>query len=170
MLVASIYQRLGNTDYSLLSYQAARKTAGAAQAKGDPAGNKLIIQSGFGEGAVYVEQARWAEGAQIYEQTAAAAQQAGDTAMSLEAFRMAAYCHEQMPQPDEAWRCGWLALAAGENIAEDQRGATTLPVVGEGLLRLTAYPSYSVMGHEIDGRMRALVGDDWRAAARNAAL
>src|SRR5262249_27936007 len=130
------------TDEALASYRAARQAAEAAVAAGDPAGPKLLVPTRFAEGAALVAGGRLAEAAAVYEAAAPVAAAQGDQLMTLEGWRMAAYCHEQVAAGDLAWRCGEQALAAGAALDEDARAASTLPYAGQGLLRLAQQECY----------------------------
>ncbi|MHB1224139.1 MAG: hypothetical protein ACYC2G_08880 [Gemmatimonadaceae bacterium] len=155
----------GHTDHALSAYRSARQAAHGAAEQGDPAAPKLVVQSWFGEGTALVGAGRFAEAAVVYMQAAPVATDAGDPLMTLEAWRMAAYCHEQAGDADASWSCGHAALDAGERLDEAMRAASTLPFVGQGLLRLTRQWSYGGQVDAVRGRMTALLGPDWERRA-----
>lgn len=151
----------GHTDHALTAYRSARQAAHGAEEQGDPSAPKLLVQSWFGEGSALVSGGRFAEAAAVYMQAAPVAETSGDQLMTLEGWRMASYCHEQTGDVDSAWSCGQAALDAGEQLDDGMRAASTLPFVGQGLLRLTTQGPYSGNADAVHGRMVALVGPDW---------
>ena len=80
--------------------------------------------------------------------------------MAMESWRMAAYCHEGVQQFDTSWRCGQRALEAAARLAPDARRTSTLPFVGQGLLRLLP-PRDTERAAAVRERMTALAGPDW---------
>lgn len=156
----------GHTDHAVAAYQAARQTALAAAEGGDPAAPKLVVQAWLGEGSALVGAGRFTEAAQVYAQAAPAAAAREDPMMALEGWRMAAYCHEQAGDAESSWVCGHAALDAGEQLDEGMRQASTLPFVGQGLLRLTRQWAYAGQVDVVQGRMIALLGPGWDGAAQ----
>jgi tetratricopeptide (TPR) repeat protein len=135
MALAGVYLSAGRAEDAVGCYRKA-SIAAEAVAKGHPATAKLRLTAAMGEGAALVAAARWREAAATYEHAAPLAETAGDPLMLLEAWRMAGWSHEQAGDDRDAWRCGQLALEAGERLPADQRGQSTLPWVGQMLLRL----------------------------------
>jgi tetratricopeptide (TPR) repeat protein len=136
MALAAVYLGAGRAADAVGSYRKASIAAEAVAAKGHPAAARLRLTAAMGEGAALVAAARWREAAAAYEQAAPLAEAAGDPLMLLEAWRMAGWSHEQAGADRDAWRCGQLALEAGERLPADRRGQSTLPWVGQMLLRL----------------------------------
>jgi tetratricopeptide (TPR) repeat protein len=161
MALGGAYLAAGKTAEALAVYQNAGKAADAAKGQGDASGTKLLIQSRLAEGATLVSGGRYAEAATVYERTAPLATEAKDTLMTLESWRMAAYCHEAARQHDSAWKCGCNALDAGAGLDDKLRPNSTLPYVGQGLLRLTSQRAYADKAKEVRQRMVGLVGPDW---------
>jgi tetratricopeptide (TPR) repeat protein len=117
-------------------YRQAAVAAEAAAAKDHPAVHKLRLTAAMGEGAALLAAACWGEAVAAYERAAPLAEAAADPFMLLEAWRMAGWCHEQAGSDRDAWRCGQRALDAGRALPEEQRARSTLPWVGQMLLRL----------------------------------
>jgi tetratricopeptide (TPR) repeat protein len=136
MALAAVYLGAGRAEDAVGCYRKAGIAAEAVAAKGHPAAAKLRLTATMGEGAGLVAAARWREAAAAYEHAAPLAETAGDPLMLLEAWRMAGWSYEQAGADRDAWRCGQLALEAGERLPTDQRGQSTLPWVGQMLLRL----------------------------------
>lgn len=163
--LGSGYVAGGHTDHALTAYRSARQAAHGAEEQGDPSAPKLLVQSWFGEGTALVSAGRFAEAAAVYMQAAPVAEASGDQLMTLEGWRMASYCHEQTGDVDSAWSCGQAALDAGAQLDDGMRAASTLPFVGQGLLRITSQGAYSGYADAVHARMVALVGPDWESKA-----
>ena len=162
--LGSGYLNGGHTDHAITAYQSARQVAVAAGEAGDPSAPKLIVQGWLGEGGALVSAGRFTEAAAVYMQGAQAAGEGQDPMMALESWRMAAYCHEQAGDADSAWACGHTALEAGEQIDPGMRSASTLPFVGQGLLRVTREGAYAGQVDAVHARMTTLLGPDWESA------
>ncbi len=148
-------------DQALATYQQAQQTAQQAQDAGDPVASKLVVQSLFAQCTALLTQKKYAPAAQIYEQIAPLTQAQDDLIMTLEAWRMAAYCHEKTRHWDDAWRCGHLALDTGEQMDTDAREASTLPYAGQALLRVTQQHAYRDLSQQVEERMVSLLGPEW---------
>jgi len=170
-----VYMSLGsawmggkNISEALTNYRNAGRAAAQAEAAKHPAGSKLVIQTKFAEAGALFSANRYLESARIYESAAPLAEKQEDYLMTVEGWRMAAYCHEKAEEYKEAWRCGCQALDAGERLDENLRHNGTLPYVGQGLLRLVAQDrpnqkdrSNPKLESDVRRRMEALVGRDW---------
>ena len=163
--LAAAYLGAGHVDSAVAAYQAARQAATVAGQQGDPSAPTLVVQSWLGEGAALVSGGRFAEGATVYEAAAAVAASVGNGLMTLEGWRMAAYCHEQAGDADAAWRCGHQALDAGEALDEATRAASTLPFAGQGLLRVAQRWAYAGEADAVRARLGALLGPNWESHA-----
>ena len=86
--------------------------------------------------------------------------------MLLEAWRMAGWCHEQAGADRDAWRCGQLALEAGDRLPAGQRERSTLPWVGQMLLRLLErhYDRDDRHGDMVRSRLDGMIGTGWQRA------
>jgi hypothetical protein len=161
MALGAAYLAAGKSADALAVYRSAGEAASAAQALGDPTGPKLLVQSRLAEGATLVNDGKYAEAAKAYEEAAPLAEQQKDHLMALESWRMAAYCHEAAKQLDPAWKCGYKALDAGALLEDKIRPNSTLPYVGQALMRLTGQRPYADKAKEVQQRMTALVGPEW---------
>ena len=70
---------------------------------------------------------------------------------------MASHCFEGVGRPDHAWAAGLRAVHIGEAMDADARRASTLPYVGQALLRLADGPSYRHLGGRVRGKMDELL-------------
>jgi tetratricopeptide (TPR) repeat protein len=163
--LASAYLGAGHADSAVAAYQAARAAALEAGQQGDPSAPTLVVQSWLGEGAAYVSAGRFAEGAPVYEAAAPVAAACGNGLMTLEGWRMAAYCHEQAGDADAAWRCGQQALDAGAALDDATRDVSTLPFAGQGLLRVAQRWAYASEADAVRARLAALLGPNWESRA-----
>ena len=155
---------------AITAYRAAGTIAAASAKRGDAVAPKLILQSKLGEGAALLSDARHAEAAKIYEEAATIAQKSEDHLMGMESWRMAAYCHEQCKEIEASFRCGSLALDTAERLDPQIRANSTLPYVGQGLLRVLE-PKGRIFrrmtresetrARQVHARMVRLAGPDW---------
>ncbi len=137
MAVGSTYLNAAEANKALASYHEAGVAANKAEEQGDPAGAKLFVQARFAAGAALVSEGRFAEAAPVYESISPLTAKQQDRLLTMESWRMAAYCHEMEKTFDQAWRCGALALQTADQMDAEMRMNSTLPYVGQGLLRLT---------------------------------
>jgi hypothetical protein len=136
--------------------------AGAqVEGEGEPLGTRLRMQGAFATGAAYVAAAAWDDGARVYEGAVPLTEALGEPLMTVDAWRMAAYCREQKRDTEGAWDFGHRALIAGEAIPPDQRPTSMLPYAGDALLRLAG--SSRAHADAVHRRMVELTGTpDWR--------
>ncbi|HMR29716.1 MAG TPA: hypothetical protein PKA13_02750 [Geminicoccaceae bacterium] len=162
MALAAAYLGAGRPEDAVGCYRQAGVAAEAA-AKGHPAVPRLRVTAAMGEAAALVAAARWQEAASAYERAAPLAEAAGDPVMLLEAWRMAGWSHEQAGSDRDAWRCGQLAFEAGERLPAEQRDRSTLPWVGQMLLRLLDrhYPRDDRRAAAERSRLEGAFGKGW---------
>ena len=160
MALGSCLLASGNMARSLQSYRTAKEVKMDPE---DPVAPKLAIQSRFAEAAVLVGDGQYEQAAQVYSEIHPIAEEQEDHFAQLESSRMAAYCHEVAGQPEPAWEWGQTALEAGAAMDAEARANSTLPYVGQGLLRLTQYPDHANEEESIRDRMVELVGADWES-------
>jgi hypothetical protein len=138
------------------------RSAGAVMAAqpNDPTAPKIILQSKLSEGAALVSDGQHPEAAKVYEESAALAEQHKDFLMGMEGWRMAAYCHEVNRQIEASWRCGNKALDAAARMDTELRASSTLPFVGQAMLRIAKGADQEYAG-QVRSRMSQLAGPDW---------
>lgn len=161
LLLAATHLGAGRTDDSIGAYRAGGEAAAEAQKQEDPSGGKLVVQCRFGEASALMADKRYDEAALVYEQTGPVAEEGEDYFMALEAWRMAGYCHQQTGDSESAWQRWLRALDAAEKLDESVRQNSTLPYVGEGLLRLARSYPYKDEADKVRARMAKLAGPDW---------
>jgi tetratricopeptide (TPR) repeat protein len=147
-------------------FQRAEQAAIDAQERGDPGARTLRLDARLALGAVLVSQNAFARAAHLYEETAPLAAQPDSAQLHIECWRMAGYAYERDGQMDKAWESLLKALAVGNVLDAEARRATTLPFVGEALLRLSRSGRYTGVRDVVEENLRWLLGDDWRAQAR----
>jgi hypothetical protein len=141
---------------------AAYRAAGSLMAAqpNDPAAPKLLLQGKLGEGATLFSDGKNLEAAKVYEEAAALADQQKDYLMCMESWRMASHCHEAAKQIEPSWRCGNRALDAAAKMEPELRGNSTLPFVGQALLRIASRGNKEHTD-QVRSRMNQLAGPDW---------
>jgi hypothetical protein len=134
-LVAGALLKENRFDEAVAAYRESRQAALKAAATGHPAGQKMVLQTWFGEAGAQLAARRTAEAAQCYDEAASVAQQSASAILAIEAFRMGAFCHARMSQLDGALERGSRALSIGERMKPDVRAMTSLPIAAVDLLR-----------------------------------
>ncbi len=174
MLRGANFMQVKQQDEALAAYKSALDIARESKAAGDPVGAKMEIQCLFATASVLVSKAAYTEACTPYKEAAVLAEAENDVFFSMEGWRMAGFCYEMDKQYDQAIETlGW-ALDAGEKLPEEERGRSTLPYVGDSLLRAlkAAKKARGLLGskkdlpdeEEIDRRMTELLGDEWQSS------
>ena len=169
VLEASVYMAVGTAnlnqqklEFALKHFRQAADCSAAGTEGGDPAGGRMFIQARFSEAAALLSAGQYAPAAEIYESVPPLAEAEGMPIFAVEGYRMAAYCHEVLQNQKTAWDFGLQALDAAEQLDEETRKNSTLPYVGQGLLRLLGKEAaYRPLEKDIRLRMETLVGEDW---------
>jgi hypothetical protein len=168
-MVAAVHMAMGAGFLSAGQWAEATKAYGEAdtaaaqfESEEPEVGQKLRLQIALGRAAVLFASQEFVEAADAYEGAAAVASSAGDDLMRLESWRMASYCREQAGDMPRAWANGLSALEAAEAMPSENRTHSTLPFVGEGLLRVAEGGSQDPQF--VDRRLTELLGTpQWRA-------
>lgn len=174
LLVAGALLKAARHDEAVAVYQASRQAAEQALAAGHPAGQKMILQTWFGEAGAQLAAGQSALAAASYRQAARSAQADQNLILTIEARRMAAYCHAQAGELPAAHACSRQALAAGASLKAEVRGLTSLPLAAMDFMR-TLDPERAAaiaqMKGDHDRRLSAIDDDtDARALAAGAAI
>lgn len=163
LVLGGAFVGAGRTTEAVERYRAVGAAGVQLEEQGDPdgVGCKLRLQASFAAGAAYVAEPDWAAAARTYEAAAPLAVSARDPLMLFEAWRMASYCHEQAGEAARAWECGMDGLRAADAVPPDQRANSTLPHLGDAMMRLAASsPEHQEVIH---GTMVELTGTPgWR--------
>ncbi len=158
MALGAAYFAAGDVGRTLACYRSANQ---AVAGSSEPGAAKLDIQTRFAEAAALIADEKYAEAAEVYERIGPLAEKQQDAFSQLEAWRMAAWCREVTGEKPRAWRRGVKALEAGEQLDEAMRADSTLPYVGQLMLRLVADGVNADQEAMVRRRMVELVGKDW---------
>jgi hypothetical protein len=161
MTMGAAYLAAGKTAEALATYRKAGQAAADAASHGHVAGPKLVVQARLCEGGALLADSRHSEAAKVYEAAAVDAAAQKDHMVTLESWRMAAFCHEMAKETDAAWQCGWKAIEAGSLLEAQHRPNSTLPYVGQRLLVLAQDRAYADKADDVRKRMTTLLGSGW---------
>jgi len=160
---AAVLTGKGQLAEALEAYGRADQAAVLSMSRNEPAGPRLRLTVQMGMGSAWIAGADLRQAAQIYEGCVPLAEQAPDAMLKYESLRLAAWCHESSRAYARAWSCGLEALDAAAALEEPLRKSSTIPYLGECLLRLTTRWEYGRHAREIEQRIVGLVGrPDWR--------
>ena len=155
---AAGYLGLQAYDAALIDYRAAQHIATQGEQENIPGCDKLRLQSMICEGTCLFSAGRFEEAANAYAKGAQLGEAQQDPLMTLEGWRMASFCMERAGYKKAAWDYGMKALEAGSNMDEQQRAQSTLPFLGQALLRIS--PNGDIDQH-INQRFNELLGEGW---------
>jgi hypothetical protein len=155
---AAGYLSLQDYELALADYRTAQLIAAQGAQENVPGCNKLQLQSMICEGTCLFSAERFAEAAQAYAKGAEFAEQQQDTMLTLEGWRMASFSMERLKEKQSAWTYAMKALEAGRKMDQQQRSQSTLPFVGQALLRLS--PNGEI-DKQIKSSFAELLGADW---------
>ena len=136
MLLAGSLLKEKRFDEAIAQYSRSRKTAEQTVKEDHPAGQKLVLQSWFGEAGTHFAANDLEKAVVCYAQAAVLAEQIPDLILGIEAYRMAAYCSGKAEHVEHALEYGSKALALGERLKPDARLMTTLPIAAVDILRI----------------------------------
>lgn len=159
---------LGSKDFelALTDYRLAQSVALQGEERSMPGCDKLHVQARVCEGTCLYSEGRFDEAAIAYDEAAKAAEQRKDLFLSLESWRMASFCMERKNKTQPAWEYGKKALAVGRIMNEEQRNQSTLPFLGQALIRLS--PAVQVRD-QVKITFKDLLGEDWLEKAQEVA-
>jgi len=155
---AAGYLSLQAYDLALNDYRAAQLIAAQGEQENIPGSNKLQLQAIICEGTCLFSAEHFYEAAIIYAKGAQLAEQQQDSMMTLEGWRMASFSMERVKDKNSAWDYAIKAVDAGRNMDEQQRAQSTLPFLGQALLRLS--PN-SEIDKQIKRNFTELLGEGW---------
>lgn len=165
MTRAAGYLNWQSYDPAIADYRQAQALAEQGRQQAIPGCDKLLLQSMLNEATALYLSKQLALAANLYEQTAVKANELNDPWMALESWRMGSFCYEQNQNRQQAWSLAKQALKVGEAMSKEERPHSTLPFVGQALLRMS--PNSQVAG-EVNDVMMTLLDDDWQTTVRQA--
>lgn len=143
-------------------FEKACQSADRAVKAGNPVGTVVLCQAMFAKGVAYLNVKDFEQAAQIYESIVPVSNEVKNGAFqTMEAWRMAGYCHEKDSRAQIAWDCNLAALDAAENLDEQIRTNSTLPYVGQALIRLSEALGKHQQLPQIRQKMEKWVGPNW---------
>lgn len=146
-------------------YLQAEVAAAEGEKAGDPTCKRLRAQARMARGGLLVSTQQYPAAAQLFTDTVPFATAAEDPRMVLDCYRLASFSYEQNGQFDKAWNSGVEGMRHAKQLDQETRDTSTLPYLGEGMLRLTQRPEYSSSAYTIDREMTVMMGtQDWRPA------
>jgi hypothetical protein len=148
---------------AIAEFGRAEQRAARAEAAGEAWASGLRLRAAMGQGAALVAAQAWTEAAPRWIAAAALARHEDDAVAELDCLRMAAWSHEQAGRLDEAWTVGHAALDRASELPEQVRNASTLPWLGELMLRLSESGPRADERGPIVRRLSLLLGNQWRA-------
>lgn len=155
---AAGYLSLQDYDLALQDYRAAQHISAQGEKEDVPGCNKLHLQSIICEGTCLFSAERFHEAATAYAKGAQLAEQQNDFMLTLEGWRMASFSMERIKEKKPAWDFAIKAVEAGRKMDEAQRQQSTLPFLGQALLRLS--PNGDV-DKQINVSFTELLGEGW---------
>ncbi|HYO65174.1 MAG TPA: hypothetical protein VEU33_03750 [Archangium sp.] len=150
---------------ALAHYQKAEDAAARAQGQGDTQGASLRLKSRMALGCVQVTMEQYPRAAVLYEETAPLACELKDALMELECWRMASWCWEMGKEWKKAWACGRRAWEVGLGMEALTREGSTLPFLGEALVRLSQQLQGESTARQMESEVVSVLGENWRPKA-----
>jgi hypothetical protein len=161
--MGSLLLQLGRNVDAYHRFVAADASGQKTEQGGEPTGKKIRLQGRLAAGTALFQEKAYPQAAQVYQETAPIAEAAEDKRAQLDCWRLASYCYELAGDRGRAWSAGAQGLQLAGALDEETRRTSTLPYLGEGMLRLT---SDERLGDSpsIERQMAALLGPDWRGS------
>jgi hypothetical protein len=126
-------------------YEGARQAAELTVKADHPAGQKLVLQTWFGQAGAHLAAGEEKLAAHCYDEAATVAQRDRNPILTIEAFRMAGFCLARIGELEAALQRGSCALDVGASLKPEARGMTTLPVAVVDMLRVLDAPRVKQM-------------------------
>ncbi len=158
MALGAAFFAAGKLAETLQCYRAANQAIAGSD---DVASRKLDVPTRMAEGSALIAAEQYEEAATVFQNAAVVAAKQSETASELECWRMAGWCHETADQPEQSWKCAEKALAVGRALPPADRATSTLPYVGQMLLRLADAGTNRNRRSEVDDQMVQLMGENW---------
>jgi hypothetical protein len=159
--MGSLLLQLGRNIDAYHRFVATDASGQRSVASGEASGKKLRVQGRLAAGTALLQEKAYPQAARVYQETAPIARDAEDKRAELDCWRLASYCYELAGDTRQAWAAGAQGLQLAGTLDEETRRTSTLPYLGEGMMRLTKDPSLGDPT-SIDKSMNALLGPGWR--------
>ncbi|WP_216857643.1 hypothetical protein [Burkholderia sp. S171] len=134
LLAGAAFLKWRDHGQALDAYRGAFASGAKAIEAGHPAGNKLAANALFGEASVHLTRNEPLKAVPCYERAAAHCEAAEDAILTVEAWRMHAWCLDRAHWRDAALESGFRALAAAGRMDAPMRAQSNVPVVAQWML------------------------------------
>jgi tetratricopeptide (TPR) repeat protein len=131
---------------------------------GDTACRKLRLRARLARGALLLSEPEYARAAELFQEALALALALGDARAALDCHRHLCCCHERTGHGERAWQAGSAALRYARGLAPAALRGSSLPQLGELLLRLADEPEYSDARAWLQRELAELMGRAERRA------
>lgn len=156
---ASAYLTNQRFDDAINDYRHAQRFAKMGEEAGKPGCDKICLQAYLSEASAWLSQQKLPEATALYQHCAVLAEKIGESFFHMDCWRMVSFCQERQKLKTEAWESALNALDAAAAVEPEIRSNSTLPYVGDALMRLA--PSAEEMSRT-DTLLRSYLGDEWR--------
>ena len=117
-------------------YEAARQAADVCVQSQHPAGQKLVLQTWFGQAGAQLAQGDERAAAASYDEAAVVAQRDNNPILTIEGFRMAGFCLARCGEREAALERGQCAANVATALAPEARAMTTVGTCVVDMLRV----------------------------------
>lgn len=160
-MVGNALLEAGRPRDALEHYRQAEAASTESEAKGDPHGAQLRLKSRMAQGTAWVMAQEYPPASTLYEETAPLARELEDVRMELECWRMASWCREEARELERAWEHARRAWDVGRAMDAATRDTSTLPYVGEALVRLSHARQGEHAAQAVESEVASVLGTDW---------
>jgi hypothetical protein len=144
----------------------AQQRAAIAEQAGEGWAAGMRLKAAMGQGSALVAARAWTEAGPCFIAAAALAREHDEGTAELDCLRMAAWSQEQGGRLDEAWAVGLACLDRASELPEQLRNTSTLPWLGELMLRLSESGPRADERGPLVRRLGELLGPNWRARTK----
>ncbi|VEJ57111.1 tetratricopeptide repeat protein [Pragia fontium] len=159
LTAGAAYLSWGDDKQSLHAYQQAVFAGEQAIKKQHPAGEKLVANALFGMASVYLKSKYYQDAAQCYQLIPPFTIKAEDYILTVEAWRMVAFCWQNAKEKEQAIQAGLQALESGLFLDEPLRLNSSLPIAANSLLEVI--PDNHQCIDDMEEKLQQLFGEDW---------
>lgn len=158
LIAGAAYLNWKENNHSLISYQNAVIAAKQSLENKHPAGEKLVANALFGEASVYLINKDYQQAVKCYEAISEYTVQAKDYILTVEAWRMVAFCWKKEHENRKAIQAGLNALDIGFQLDNDLRVNSSLPIAIKALLKIVP----DEQEDEVEQKLTLLYGESWQ--------
>ncbi len=160
--LAAGYLNASMPDEAVDEYDKAIKIARDMENSDEPTGPRLVMMMTALRGTSLFSKDAYKDAAAAYLESYQAAQRVPDPIFEMDSLRMIALCNELSGDKGKAWEFGKEAMEVAKKIPAERRKETSLPYVGEGLLRIMrGHDEEKRYCDEVRAGMTDLLGEPW---------